>query len=117
VKTALTQRQTDPDMKVPWSGFDLINAFNAWKTTEHAGRVIAVDSAGVAEIQVTGLAWRTQVCQQVFEEAAVDCGRALASWSDSRTGKRKGRRVGSPVQEENRRCRNVSAAQQAPQGR
>jgi putative transposase len=96
VKTALTQRQTDPDMKVPWSGFDLINAFNAWKTTEHAGRVIAVDSAGVAEIQVTGLAWRTQVCQQVFEEAAVDCGRALASWSDSRTGKRKGRRVGFP---------------------
>jgi putative transposase len=31
VKTALTQRKTDPDIEVPWSGFDLINAFNAWK--------------------------------------------------------------------------------------
>ncbi len=29
----------------------------------------------------------------MFEEAAVDCGRALAAWSDSRSGKRKGRRV------------------------
>ena len=32
---------------------------------------------------VTGLPWRAQVCQQVFEEAAVDCGRALGAWSDS----------------------------------
>ena len=45
---------------------------------------------------MTGLAWRAQVCQQVFEEAAVDCGRALSAWSDSRSGKRKGRRVGFP---------------------
>jgi putative transposase len=36
------------------------------------------------------------VCQQVFEEAAVDCGRALAAWSNSRSGKRKGTRVGFP---------------------
>jgi putative transposase len=45
---------------------------------------------------VTGLAWRTEVYQQVFEEAAVDCGRALAAWSDSRAGKSKGKRVGFP---------------------
>ncbi len=32
----------------------------------------------------------------MFEEAAVDCGRALAAWSDSRSGKRKGERVGFP---------------------
>jgi len=32
----------------------------------------------------------------VFEEAAVDRGRALAAWSDSRSGKRKGKRVGFP---------------------
>jgi putative transposase len=31
VKTALTQRKTDPDTDVPWTGFDLINAFNTWK--------------------------------------------------------------------------------------
>ena len=31
VKTALTHRKTDPDTEVPWTGFDLINGFNAWK--------------------------------------------------------------------------------------
>jgi len=31
---------------VPWSGFDLINAFNAWKRSEAAGRsfVVAPDA-------------------------------------------------------------------------
>jgi putative transposase len=96
VKTALTQSKTDPSVKVAWSGFDLINAFNAWKKTEDAGRVVAVDSTGRAEMVVTGLPWRREVYQQVFEEAAVDCGRALAAWSDSRRGKRTGKRVGFP---------------------
>ncbi|MFD4352072.1 helix-turn-helix domain-containing protein [Nocardia sp. NPDC058518] len=96
VKTALTHRTTNPDRRVPWTGFDLINAFNSWKKTEAAGRVIVVGANGTAEIKVTGLAWRTEVCQQVFEEAAVDCGRALAAFSDSRTGKRAGKRVGFP---------------------
>ena len=32
----------------------------------------------------------------MFEEGAVDCGRALAAWADSRVGKRSGRRVGFP---------------------
>ncbi|MFI7669161.1 RNA-guided endonuclease TnpB family protein [Nocardia sp. NPDC049526] len=96
VKTALTQRKFDPDHSVPWTGFSLINAFNGWKKSEAAGRVIAVDAAGVAEVEVTGLVWRTQVSQQVFEEAAVDCGRGLAAYSDSRTGKHKGTRVGFP---------------------
>ncbi len=96
VKTALTQRKTDPHTEVPWTGFDLINAFNAWKNTEAAGRVFTIDTTGEVEIVVTGLRWRTEVCQQVFEEAAVDCGRALGAWSDSRSGKRKGKRVGFP---------------------
>jgi putative transposase len=96
VKTALTQRKTDPDTQVPWTGFDLINSFNAWKKTQDAGRVVAVDTTGEAGIVVTGLPWRRQVCQQVFEEAAVDCGRALAAWSDRRSGKRRGKRVGFP---------------------
>jgi putative transposase len=96
VKTALTQRKTHPDGDVPWTGFDLINTFNAWKKTEDAGRVFTVGTTGVAATVVTGVAWRRQVCQQVFEEAAVDCGRALSAWSESRSGKRKGKRVGFP---------------------
>lgn len=32
----------------------------------------------------------------MFEEAAVDCGRGLKAWSDSRSGKRRGKRVGFP---------------------
>ncbi len=96
VKAGFTRRTTDSDVTVPWSGFDLINGFNAWKKTEAAGRIIAVDGVGVAEVRVTGLSWRSQVCQQVFEEAAVDLGRALSAWSDSRRGKRNGRRVGFP---------------------
>ncbi|MEW2483646.1 RNA-guided endonuclease TnpB family protein [Mycobacterium sp. NPDC049093] len=96
VKTALTQRRTDPALEVPWTGFDLINAFNSWKKTEAAGRVLAVDAHGDAEVVVTGLSWRREVCQQVFEEAAVDLGKGLKAWSDLRSGKRKGRRVGFP---------------------
>ncbi|MGB6209839.1 helix-turn-helix domain-containing protein [Mycobacterium sp.] len=60
VKTALTERKTDPDTPVPWTGFDLINVFNDWKKTEDAGRVFAVSTDGVAEAVVTGLAWRNR---------------------------------------------------------
>jgi putative transposase len=58
--------------------------------------VFIVDTGGVIEAVVTGLAWRTEVCQQVFEEAAADLGRGLKSWSDSRSGARKGNKVGFP---------------------
>jgi putative transposase len=90
VKTALTQRRTDRNIEVPWTGFDLINAFNAWKKTQDAGRVFTVNGQGTVDTVVTGLQWRREVCQQVFEEAAVDLGKGLKSWSDSRFGKRKG---------------------------
>jgi putative transposase len=93
VKTALTNRRTDPCINVPWTAFDLIKAFNGWKRTEDAGRLFSVDTAGVATPVVTGLAWRGQVCQQVFEEAAVDLGRGLKAWSESRSGKRRGRQA------------------------
>jgi putative transposase len=96
VKTALTRRKTDPSVEVPWTGFDLINTFNAWKKTEAAGRVFTVNTDGQAQAVVIGLAWRDQVCQQVFEEAAVDLGKGLKAWSDSRCGKRKGQRIGFP---------------------
>lgn len=96
MKSALAARRNNPAVPVPWSGFDLINYFNRWKKSEQAGRVFAVSTTGTATVCVTGLAWRDQVRQQVFEEAAVDCGRALASWASSRHGKRKGRRIGFP---------------------
>jgi putative transposase len=82
--------------EVPWSLFSLINAFNQWKRSEAAGRRFLVADDGVAEVGVTGLAWRGEVSSQVFEEAAVDLGRGLAAWTASRSGKRKGRPVGHP---------------------
>jgi putative transposase len=96
VKTALGHRKTEPGVEVPWTGFDLINAFNAWKKTEDAGRVFVTDANGEAGMVVTGLPWRGEVCQQVFEEAAVDLGRGLKAWSDSRSGKRKDKCIGFP---------------------
>jgi putative transposase len=117
VKTALTHRKTDPDTDLPWTGFDLINAFNAWKKTEAAGRVFTIDMTGETEIVVTGLPWPGQVCQQVFEEAAVDCGRALSAWSDSRSGKRKGKRVGFPRFKKNGGVASFRLRNKHPKGR
>ncbi len=96
VKTALSHRRSDVGVEVPWTGFDLINAFNAWKKTEAAGRVFTVAGGGETAVVVTGLSWRSEVCQQVFEEAAVDLGKGLKAWSESRSGKRRGKRVGFP---------------------
>ena len=62
VKAAKRKKSQKAKTKVPWSGFDLINAFNTWKRTAAAG----VNDAGDV-----GLPWRTEVCQQVFEEAGV----------------------------------------------
>jgi putative transposase len=96
VKEALDVRIGNPSAGLPWTGYDLINSFNAWKKTSDAGRVFAVGPDGSPELIDIGLPWRTEVCQQVFEEAAIDCGRALKAWSDSRNGKRNGRQVGFP---------------------
>ncbi|WP_454854416.1 RNA-guided endonuclease TnpB family protein [Promicromonospora soli] len=89
----------DTDMTrdgVPWSRFSLINAYNSWKRSEAAGRRFLVTNGGVAEVEVTGLAWRGEVSSQVSEEAAVDLGRGLDAWVESRSGKRKGRPIGHP---------------------
>jgi putative transposase len=93
---ALDAKRADPGVEVPWSGYSLINWFNAWKKSESAGRRFAVCSDGVAEVVDVGLSWRREVCAQVFEEAAVDLGRALAAFSASKKGTRKGRAVGFP---------------------
>jgi putative transposase len=101
VMDALAARQTDPSATVPWSGFDLINAFNAWKRGERAGRRFAVASDGTMTKQVTGLPWRHQVCAQVFEEAAVDLGRALTAHAEGGN-----RQVGFPKPKRKGRCRD-----------
>jgi putative transposase len=81
--------------------FDLINAFKRWKTSESAGRVFVVAPDGTTTKQVTGLSWRNAVSAEVFEEAAVDLGRALARYAEAsgQVGfsrhKRKGRNRGS----------------------
>ena len=87
VLNALAARNEQRAAAVPWSGFDLINAFNAWKRSPEAG---------ADEACQPGLVWRDQVCQQVFEEAAVDLGRALEAVSAWRRGERKGKRPNMP---------------------
>ena len=106
VTDALVARRADPQVRVPWSGFDLINAFNTWKRGENAGRVFVVTPDGTATKQVTGLGWRGEVSAQVFEEAAIDLGRALAAYDGAKKGSRKGRPVGFPRRKRKGRCRD-----------
>ena len=82
VLNALDARKEQPEARVPWSGFDLINVFNAWKRSPEAG---------TSDEGSPGLVWRDEVCQQVFEEAAVDLGRALEGFSAARRGERRGK--------------------------
>jgi putative transposase len=106
VTDALTTKGLDPLVKVPWSGYDLINAFNTWKKSEGAGRVFIVSTDGTVTKQVTGLAWRHKVSAQVFEEAAVDLSHALSAYSSAKQGTRAGRQVGFPGRKRKGRCRD-----------
>jgi putative transposase len=58
----------DKSVRVPYSGFDHINAFNRFKLSPEAGR----DARGKP-----GLPWRNEVNQGVFEEAAKDFAKGL----------------------------------------
>jgi putative transposase len=84
--TSANESTSATENRVPWSGFDLINAFNTWKRSTEAG----------AEEAGPGLSWRAEVCQQVFEEAAVDLGRALEAFSSGRKGERAGKKPKFP---------------------
>ena len=97
-------------MAVPWSGFDLINGCNAWKRSEAAGRTFVVAPGGTVIKEITGLAWRQEVSAQVFVEAAVDLGRALAAYAEGRNGKRQGGRAGFPRRKRKGRCRESSGS-------
>ena len=87
VGDALDAKRTSAKVKVPWSEFDLINALNVWKRSEVAGRIFVAAPGGVITKQVTGLVWRHEVCAQVFEQAAVDLGRALAASERAKSGR------------------------------
>jgi putative transposase len=116
VTDALAVKRFDPSVKVPWSGYDLINSFNTWKKSEEAGRVFVVSGDGTVTKQVTGLAWRHTVCAQVFEEAAVDLGHALSAYSSGKQGTRAGRRVGFPCRKRKGRCRDSFRLRNKQQG-
>ena len=85
-QNAADARKRDAAVKVPRSGFDLINAFNAWKISA---------AAGVNDDGEIGLPWRQEVLAQVFEEAAVDLSRGLQAFFGARK-KTTRRRVGFP---------------------
>jgi putative transposase len=105
VADALAAKRTDSHVKVPWSGFDLINAFNAWKRGEDAGRVFVAAPDGTITKQVTGLGWRHEISAQVFEEAAVDLGRACAAYRPASSETPRGR-AGFPRWKRKGRCRD-----------
>ena len=105
VVDALAAKRAEAPVKVPWSGFDLINAFNAWKRSEAAGRVFVAAPDGTITKHVTGLRWRQEVSAQVFEEAAVDLGRALSAYSDNSSETLRVR-VGFPRWKRKGRCRD-----------
>jgi putative transposase len=96
VVDALAAKRAGSEAKVPWSGFDLINAFNAWKRSESAGRVFVAAPDGTITKHVTGIGWRHEVSAEVFEEAAVDLGRALSAYAQAKSGHPRGRRAGFP---------------------
>jgi hypothetical protein len=106
VADAFAAKRIDPDVKIPWSGFDLINAYNAWKCDEAAGRVFVAAPDGTIVKRVTGLAWRHEISAQVFEEAAADLGWALSEFTRAKSGNLKGRRVGFPKWKRKGRCRD-----------
>jgi putative transposase len=100
VLDARDQNKSDPTVEVPRTAYSLINAINGWKRSEEAGRRFVVGTDGETTV-LAGLPWRHQVCAQVFEEAAVDLSRALAT-ADKAQGTK--RRVGFPRFQKKGRC-------------
>ena len=106
VTDALASRKSDPTATVPWSSFDLINALNTWKPSEAAGRVFVVAQDGIVTELAVGLTWRREVSAQVFEEAAVDLGSALAAYGKASSGTLQEHRSGFPRPKRKGHCRD-----------
>ena len=78
-------RELTPSLS--WNKFSFINEFNAFKN----GHLPTSETAGDG---TRGLPWRGEVCADVFECASVDAAAALANFSGSRAGTRKGKKAG-----------------------
>jgi putative transposase len=70
-----------------WSKVSLINECNAWKNGQ-------LDTSPINDDGTRGLAWRHEVPADVFECASVDAAHALANFSNSVKGVRKGKKAG-----------------------
>lgn len=79
----------DQTPALSWSKVSFINEFNAWKNGQLA-------SSPVNEDGTIGLAWRGEVGGDVFECASVNAAQALANFSNSISGVRKGKKAGFP---------------------
>ena len=75
LNAAYEAHKANPGVKVPYSKFDLINAFNAWKRSPAAANEGA---------ESPGLAWRDEVIAQVFEEGLTDLSCAVKRFFDAR---------------------------------
>ena len=82
-----TREPTTPSLS--WSKFSFINEFNAWKNGQ-------LDDSPEQEDGTKGLHWRHEIPESVFECASADASQALANWSDSKKGQRRGATVGFP---------------------
>ena len=98
VRANLGQRRAELSYGVPadqltpplsWSKVSFINELNAWKTGRSSDSPVSADGS-------RGLAWRSEVSCDVFECASVNAAQALANFSNSLTGVRKGKKAGFP---------------------
>lgn len=76
-----------------WSRFSLVNHMNQWKDGRAPDAPTTVAEDGTT---VRGLRWRGEVSADVFETSSVAAAQALANWSASLKGERKGRAVHRP---------------------
>ena len=80
----------EPTMPSPsWSRFTFVNEFNACKNG-------LLDDSPECDDGTRGLSWRHEIPGDVFECASVDAALALANWSGSKKGQRRGATVGFP---------------------
>ena len=87
VLNALEAKKGQPEGRVPWSGFDLINAFNAWKRSAEAG---STQRENPGSPGVTRSASRSTRRPRSTSVGALE---ALSAW---RRGERKGKRPNMP---------------------
>jgi len=85
VKQRLEQRKTDPSVEVPWTLAALRREWNQAKDNEAP--------------------WWRENSKEAYSSGLDGLARGLKSWSDSRNGARRGRRVGFPQRKRKRRAR------------